>query len=153
MLEKNIQDILNAGIGLFKSGEENFKTALGNVEKTFEELKARGEGDNSEAAVKIREVLENTIRSIKEATEKTETNFSQVLDIAQRNYEQILEQVKKLVGEERVRDLNARMEELAEYLKKTTGTVRPGGTASSTAGGATSESEKPTVNTTATKAE
>lgn len=150
MLEKNIQDILNAGIGLFKSGEENFKTALGNVEKTFEELKARGEGDNSEAAVKIREVLENTIRSIKEVTDKTESNFSQVLDIAQRNYQQVLEQITKLVGEERVRDLNARMEELAEYIKKTTGTVQPGG---ATATGAAAESEKPTVNTTATRTE
>ena len=32
MLEKNLQDILNAGIGLFKAGEENFQAALRAIE-------------------------------------------------------------------------------------------------------------------------
>ena len=119
MLEKNIQDILNAGIGLFKAGEANFKTALANVEKTFEELKAKGSTDNSEAAVKIREVLDNTIRSIKDVSERADSTFATVMAEAQKNYTQVLAQLQGVLGEERMRDLNAKMEELTGYIKKT----------------------------------
>jgi len=121
MLEKNLQDILNAGIGLLKAGEENFQTALKNVEKVFNELKTKGASDSSESALKIREVLENTIRGVKDVQSKAESNFSMILAEAQKNYAQVLEQVKKVVGDERIRDLNSKMDELASYVKQRAG--------------------------------
>lgn len=124
MLEKNIQDILNAGIGLFKAGEENFKSALANVEKSFEEMKSKGATDNSEAAVKIREVLDNTIRSIKDVSERADSTFATVVAEAQKNYEQVLVQLKGVLGEERMRDLNSKIEELTDYLKKTAADIQ-----------------------------
>lgn len=132
MLEKNLQDILNAGIGLLKAGEENFSTALKNVEKVFNELKTKGATDNSEAAVKIREVLENTIRGVKEVSGKAESNFNLVLSEAQKNYAQVLEQIKKVVGDERIKDLNSKIEELASYIKQKSGASS--GSASATPG-------------------
>lgn len=133
MLEKSIHDILNAGLGLFKAGEENFKSAFVDLEKTFEELKKRGNEDNSEVAVKIREVLDNTIKGIKEVSDRTESSFSQVMSEVQKNYEQILEQIKRLVGEERIRDLNSKLEELTEYIKGTAGAGAKSGTEKPTA--------------------
>ena len=130
MLEKTIQDILNAGIGLFKAGEENFKTAFETVEKTFEDLKSKGSADSSEAAVKIREVLDNTIRSIREVSTQAESNFSLVIQEAQKNYTQVLEQIQTVLGEDRVKDLNVKIEELTEYLKQTAGSVTGGGASS-----------------------
>ena len=121
MVDTQIHDILNAGIGLFKAGEENFKSALENVEKTFEDLKSKGALDNSEAAVKIREVMENTINSITEVYDKAGSNFGMIIEEAQKNYAQVLEQIQNFVGEERIRDVNSKIEELAEYIKKTTG--------------------------------
>jgi len=121
MIEKNLQDILNAGIGLFKAGEENFKTAVANLEKSFTELKSKGASDNSDAAIKIREILENTLRSAKEVQSKAETNLNTFLSEAQKNYAQVLEQVKKVVGEERIRDLNTKIEELNTLVKQKLG--------------------------------
>ncbi len=120
-MEKQIQDILNAGIGLFKAGEANFKQAFETVEKTFEDLKTRGAADNSEAAVKIREVLDNTIKSIKGVSDQAGSNFNLIVEEAQKNYAQVLEQIKTFVGEERIRDLNSKIEELTEYIKKQQG--------------------------------
>ena len=123
MLEKNLQDILNAGLGLFKMGEENFQSALKAVEKTFEDLKGRGASDNSEAAQKIREVLDNTIKGVKDVQTQAEQNFNRVLAEAEKNYSQVLEQVRGVVGEERINDLNTRLDELATFIKEKAQTV------------------------------
>ena len=116
-LEKTIQDILNAGIGLFKASEENFNQALGQVEKVFEELRTKGASDNSEAAVKIREVLENTIKGVKDISSQAESNFSNILEEAQKNYAQVLEQIQATVGEDRIKDMSSKIEELSSYIK------------------------------------
>lgn len=121
MIEKNLQDILNAGIGLFKAGEGNFKTAFANLEKTFEDLKQKGAADQSQSAVKLREALENSIRGVKDVQSKAETNFTAIMGEAQKSYAQVLEQVKNVVGEERIKDLNSRIDELAGYLKNKAG--------------------------------
>lgn len=116
-LEKTIQDILNAGIGLFKASEENFNQALAQVEKVFEELRTKGASDQSEAAIKIREVLENTIKGVKDISSQAETNFTRVLEEAQKNYAQVLDQIQAAVGEERIKDMSAKIEELSGYIK------------------------------------
>lgn len=121
MIEKNLQDILNAGIGLFKSGEENFKTAVVNLEKAFNDMKSKGAADNSDAAIKIREILENTLRSAKDVQAKAEQNLNVFMTEAQKNYGQVLEQVKKVVGEERIRDLNTKIDELTSLVKQRVG--------------------------------
>ena len=71
----------------------------------------------SESAVKLREVLENTIRGVKDVTTQAEENFNKVLAEAQKNYAQVFEQVKTVVGEERLNDLNSKIEELSGYIK------------------------------------
>ena len=122
MLEQHIQDILNAGIGLFKTSEENFKSALARVDETFRTLKSRGEADNSEAAVKIREVLDNTIHSIREVSDQAGNNinglvnFNGLIEAAQKNYSQVQEQIKSFVGEARIRDLNSTIEDLQNSI-------------------------------------
>jgi hypothetical protein len=123
MLEKNIQDILNAGIGLFKVGEQNFQTAIQAVTKTFEELKTKGASDNSEAAQKIREVLDNTIKGLNDVSSKAQENFNTLMAEAQKNYAQLTEQLKTVVGEERIRDVNVRFDELAAFIKDKAGQV------------------------------
>ncbi len=123
MLEKNLQDILNAGIGLFKAGEQNFQTAIQAVTKAFEELKTKGAADNSEAAQKIREVLDNTIKGLNDVAGQAQENFNRVLAEAQKNYTQVLEQLKTVVGEERIKDLNTRFDELAVFIKDKAGQV------------------------------
>ncbi len=125
MIEKNLQDVLNAGIGLFKSGEENFKTAVANLEKTFNDMKNKGASDNSDAAIKIREILENTLRSAKDVQAKAEQNLNVFMAEAQKNYAQVLEQVKTVVGEERIRDLNTKIDELTTLVKQRVGQGAP----------------------------
>jgi vacuolar-type H+-ATPase subunit H len=118
MLEKRLIDVLNAGLGLLKEGEKGFQAALEAVAKTFEELKTVGAADQSEAAQKIREVLDNTIRGVRDVSGKAEENFHRVLEEARKNYSQILEHARTVVGEERISDLNSRLEDLAKFVQE-----------------------------------
>lgn len=128
MLEKNIQDILNAGIGLFKVGEQNFQTAIQAITKAFEDLKSKGAADNSEAAQKVREVLDNTIKGLNDVASQAQANFERVLSEAQKNYTQVLDQLKTVVGEDRIKDVNSRFEELASFIKEKAGQVNTAAT-------------------------
>lgn len=121
MLEKSLQDVLNAGLGLLKEGEKGFQNALETVSQAFEDLKSRGADDTSEAAQKIREVLDNTIRGVRDVSTQAEANFNQILEEARKNYGQILEQARTVVGEERISDLNGRFEELAKFVQEKAG--------------------------------
>lgn len=118
MLEQNIQDILNAGIGLFKAGEESLQSALGAVQSAFEDLKTKGATDESDVALKIREVLDNSIKGVQEISSQAEANLNKVVSEAQKNYAQVLDQAKQLVGDERIADLNDRFEDLASFVKE-----------------------------------
>lgn len=117
MLEQNIKDILNAGIGLFKSGEENLQSTIQAVQAAFEDLKTRGAADSSEASQKIREVLDNSIKGFQDISTQTEENMNRVLQEAQKSYSQVLDQVKQVIGDERIQDLNDRFEDLAGFVK------------------------------------
>ncbi|MCB1174873.1 MAG: YtxH domain-containing protein [Leptospiraceae bacterium] len=118
MIEKSIQDILNASIGLFKAGEENLQSALSAVQTAFEDLKTKGASDSSEVAGKLREVLDNSIKNVQDVSTQVEDNMNKILEEARKSYDQIIEQAKQLIGDERIQDLNDRFEDLAAFVKE-----------------------------------
>ena len=117
MIEKSLQDVLNAALGLLKESEKGFQAALESVGKAFEDLKTRGAEDNSEAAQKMREALDNTLRGVRDVSSAASENLNKVMEEARKNYAQILEQARTVVGEERIRDLNTRFDELAQFVQ------------------------------------
>lgn len=114
----NMQDFLNAGLGLWKAGEESFRESREKVERAFSELKSKGAEDTSAGAEKIREALENTVRGVKDVSHQAEGNLGKALEEAKKNYSQVMDQLHNFVGEERVRDLNVRINELATLIRK-----------------------------------
>jgi len=74
-IEHTAVDILNAGLGLIKAGEEtvseavatvqkSIDEAVANVEKTFEDLKYKGASDYSSPAVKARELVSGAAKTV-----------------------------------------------------------------------------------------
>ena len=123
MNNKQLQDLVNAGIGLYKAGEENLQGFLSTLQKSFEELKSKGAQDSSETATRLRESLDNTIKGVKDVSEKAEGNLKAVLDEARKNYSQVFEQIKAFVGEERIADLNTRIDELSKLIQERTDSI------------------------------
>ncbi|MBL8018622.1 MAG: hypothetical protein JNM27_03070 [Leptospirales bacterium] len=61
-MQPNLQDVLNAGIGLIRASEEAVGQAVANAQKTFEDLKNKGASDFSDSAIKAREALASALR-------------------------------------------------------------------------------------------
>lgn len=59
----NFQDILNAGIGLVRASDEAVQKAVVEAQKGFEDLKNKGASDNSDAAIRVRQVLADALRA------------------------------------------------------------------------------------------
>ncbi len=62
-MQPNLQDILNAGIGLVLSSDEAARNLISQAQKGFEDLKNKGAADYSDAAIKARQVLSDTLRA------------------------------------------------------------------------------------------
>ena len=123
MDNKQLQDLVNAGIGLYKAGGENLQGFLSTLQKSFEDLKSKGAQDSSETAVKLRNSLDQTLKGVKDVSEKAEGNLKAIIEEAQKNYSQVFEQIKSFVGEERIADLNTKMDELSKLIQEKAGNI------------------------------
>jgi uncharacterized protein (DUF885 family) len=119
-MEKVVIDILNAGIGLFQSGREGLDKAAAELEKTYSELVAKGSQDNSETAVRLRESVDKIISDIKEFTNVAGKNYDETRAKIVENYNKITEEIKAKMPEGKVEEVKAKINEVAESIKKST---------------------------------
>lgn len=118
VIEENLKNILNFGIGLLRTGEESLQTGLRTLLSGFEDLKQRGLQDNSQGAEKLRELLQNSLRNIEKLSTQAQENMNRVTAEAQKSYEKILKQAKSLLGEEQYAKLDAKLQETYSQTKK-----------------------------------
>ncbi|MCC6275012.1 MAG: chemotaxis protein [Leptospiraceae bacterium] len=117
-MEKQIMDILNAGIGLFQSGKEGLSKARTDLEKAYAELASKGAQDNSETAVKLRQSVDKIIGDIKEFTSVAGKNYEETRAKIIENYNKITDEIKNRMPEGKVEAVKAKINEVAESIKK-----------------------------------
>jgi len=114
VLDNNIKDLVNAGIGLFKTGEENLQGLFTQAEKIFREMRDRGAEDGTDAAQQLRDILDNALSNLQNIADWN--NFSFLAEELQKKAAPILRQLTSFLGEERIADLNSRFDELKSYI-------------------------------------
>lgn len=112
-------DIVNASIAIFKSGEERLKSSISDLEKLYNELKAKGEQDNSENAQKLREILSKTIQDSKEAIDKANATYEEALKSIQESYTNLANQLDTMVPQEVKETLQKALDEIQKLTNKT----------------------------------
>jgi polyhydroxyalkanoate synthesis regulator phasin len=117
-MEKILHDVLNAGIALFRSGEDSLNNAVKEVQRTFDELKEKGAADSSEAAVKLRKALDDVVQQANELSGKADATYSDSLKQLEELYANVLEQIKNIVPEDRITELRDKMDELNKVIKE-----------------------------------
>lgn len=117
-MEKLVMDVVNAGIALFKAGEEKLKTSVVDLEKLYVELKSKGELDQSEASQKIRELLNKTVSEAQDAINKTNANYGEIVSKLQSNYESILAQIDTALPPQVKEKVQQALNELKGLIEK-----------------------------------
>lgn len=116
--EKLFMDIVNAGIAIFKSGEGRMKNALVDLEKIYEDLKAKGQADQSENAQKLRDLLHKTVNDSKTVVNQANASYEEILQSVQENYSNLVNQVETMVPSEIKESIQKGLDELNKLLKK-----------------------------------
>ncbi|MBE7412840.1 MAG: hypothetical protein L6Q54_01505 [Leptospiraceae bacterium] len=117
-MEKLIQDIVNAGIAIFKSGETELKNSVANLEKLFNEMKTKGETDQSEQAVKIRELLNKTVRDAQEVINKADSGYKEIIGNLQTNFDSISKQIETAIPPQVKTTLQTGLDELKKLMSQ-----------------------------------
>ena len=117
-MEKQILDILNAGIGLLQSGKEGMDKAKGQLQTSYNELVAKGAQDNSEGSIKIRESVDKILTDIKEFSSVAGKNYDETRAKIVENYNKISEEIKSKMPEGKVESVKAKINEVADTIKK-----------------------------------
>ncbi len=117
-MQKILEDILNAGIALFRAGEGSISKAVQEVQSTFEELKQKGATDKSEAAVKLRASLDDIATRANNLKDKAGSAYQEGLKQIEKQYENAVEQIKKLVPEEKVNEVKTKIDALRAAIKE-----------------------------------
>ncbi|MCZ8157325.1 MAG: hypothetical protein O9264_14460 [Leptospira sp.] len=112
-MEKLVMDVVNAGIALFRSGEEKLKTAVIDLDKVYNELKSKGELDKSPESQKIRDLLSKTISDAQEAIGKTNASYEEIVTKLQANYQSIYAQIDTAIPP----DLKVKAKQALDELK------------------------------------
>ncbi|TGK17964.1 chemotaxis protein [Leptospira fluminis] len=116
-MEKQILDILNAGLGIVKTGQEGLEKAKAEFTKSFQDLAAKGAADNSESSVRVREFVDKFLNEAKELTTAAGKSYEDVRVKVLERYNQLVEEAKKLVPQEQVEAIKAKLSEVTETVK------------------------------------
>ncbi|TGK11443.1 chemotaxis protein [Leptospira fletcheri] len=116
-MEKQILDILNAGLGIVKTGQEGLEKAKAEFTKSFQDLAAKGAADNSESSVRVREFVDKFLNEAKELTTAAGKSYEDVRVKVLERYNQLVEEAKKLVPQEQVDAIKAKLSEVTETVK------------------------------------
>ncbi|PJZ71324.1 chemotaxis protein [Leptospira perolatii] len=117
-MEKQILDILNAGLGVLKTGQEGLEKAKAEFNKSFQELAAKGAADNSEASVRVREFVDKLLNEAKELSTAAGKSYEDARVKIVEQYNKVTEEVKKIVPPEQIEAFKAKLTEVAETVKK-----------------------------------
>lgn len=117
-MEKILHDVLNAGIALFRAGEDSMTNAVKEVQRTFDELKEKGAADSSEAAVNLRKALDDVVQQANELAGKADSTYTDSLKQLQELYGNVVEQIQNIVPEDRITELRDKMDELSKVIKE-----------------------------------
>ncbi len=124
-MEKILQDILNAGIALFRAGEGTVQNAVKEVQRTFEQLKEKGAQDNSDQAVKLRKTLDDIVHQTAGLSSKAGTAYADALAQIEQLYKSVADQIQKLVPPERINEVKDKIEELTRVIQQRAGGAKP----------------------------
>lgn len=116
-VEQVLQDVLNAGIALFRSGEGSVASAISDVKRTFEDLKARGAADTSEEAVRLRKILDDIVKQAGDLNMKASTSYGESVKQLQSLYEKATVEIEKIVPKENLDQVKLKVEELSKAIQ------------------------------------
>ena len=117
-MQKTIENVINAGIALFRAGEGTIHAAVKEVQNSFEDLKEKGAEDKSEAAEKLRSTAEEITSRLGQLAGKAETVCKEGVDQLGGHYNTVAEQIKQILPEDKINNVKGKLDSLRQAVKE-----------------------------------
>lgn len=117
-MEKILHDVLNAGIALFRAGEDSVNNAVKEVQRTYAELKEKGAADTSEPAVQLRKILDDVATQVNDLSTKAGAAYADALAKLETQYKALSVEIEKMVPKEQVAEIRAKIDELTKVIRE-----------------------------------
>lgn len=115
-MENTVKEIVNLGIGLYRVGEESVQVSLTNAGSFFNEIKFKGETNNSEQANQLRELLGKAIRDLSEIENNAKTSYEELSANLSAKYNEIANQIDGSIPESLKENIQAAIEQVKSLL-------------------------------------
>lgn len=119
----SIYDILNAGLGLYNESGKRLQDALQSLQNGYNQLKLKGEQDQSVEAERLRQSLDQTIQSIRQISSGAEERLQLLVNEAAKNYDVLLVGIESQInlmteqGKKGVSSVREKMQDFSKSLK------------------------------------
>ena len=120
-MDKILEGVLNAGIALYRTGEDSVSNAVKEVQRNYNELKEKGSSDSSEAAQKLRLILEDINVRASGLTNKAGDAYKDGLKQLEQQYAKAIEQIKNIVPTDRINEVKEKADELTKAIRERIG--------------------------------
>ncbi|EQA54696.1 phasin-related domain-containing protein [Leptospira kmetyi] len=117
-MEKLLMDILNAGIALFQNGEGKIKQSLGELDKIYQELREKGESNQTDKANQVRELLNKTVQDASDILSKGGEGRQQALAKLQENFIRLSAEIESSIPDQFKAAAKNTLDELKHLLSK-----------------------------------
>ncbi|AYV56799.1 phasin-related domain-containing protein [Leptospira kmetyi] len=94
-MDQQIKDGLNACFGILKIANESVAKFKANTNSIFENLRAKGADDNSEFAVRIRDLADKTFNAYSDVFNRFEKEYKEIRGKFSETAEHLIPSVKK----------------------------------------------------------
>ncbi|EKR98960.1 phasin-related domain-containing protein [Leptospira mayottensis] len=115
-MERLLMDILNAGIALFQNGEEKVKQSLAELDTIYQELREKGEANQSVKANQVRELLNKTVQDATEILAKGGESRQQAFAKLQENFIRLSAEIEASIPDQFKATAKNSLEELKRLL-------------------------------------
>ncbi|WP_404820694.1 phasin-related domain-containing protein [Leptospira yasudae] len=117
-MEKLLMDILNAGIALFQNGEGKLKQSLSELDLIYQELREKGEANQSLKANQVRELLNKTVQDATDILSKGGEGRQQALAKLQENFIRLSAEIEASIPDQFKAAAKNTLDELKRLLSK-----------------------------------
>jgi len=116
--EDILKNIVHAGISFFQSNEKTILDLIHNFQKTFSDLKEKGIENNSDAAVKLRQILDDILLQTEGLSVQAGAFYLESLQKFGHYFEALQPQIEKVIPEEHLTIIKDKFQELNEVIRE-----------------------------------
>lgn len=116
--ENILKNIINSGISFFQSNEKTIIELIQKFQKTFSELKEKGSENNSDVAIKLRQILDDILLQTEGLSVQAGAFYLESLEKFGHYFDALQPQIEKMIPEEHLTIIKDKIQELNEVIRE-----------------------------------